>query len=260
MNRGGSGNKALSIHGDKFTIAGSTEGPGDNNDNAMIVTLPLDGTGTGLHGIWTYRELDDTRIKVQRVINPEAAIFTATVHTGNITDIENVKYYYTSYPNSEEFTIYPTVIRSEEGGAIEFADGSKQTFSTAIIPQVRISANRYILRPEDSGRHILVDEDQNYSIIIPNYRSVYLPIGYTFTIINTTNSDIFVNNESVNSGNRGEMWFSGGDTKTPVVGISDNGSGQMVTLVKIKEGTESDDGDDHGDIWMIAGADIYDDY
>jgi hypothetical protein len=260
MNRDGSGNKALSIHGDKFTIAGWTDGPSDENDNAVIATLPLDGTGVGLHGIWTYKELDDTRIKVQRVTNPEAATFTATVHTGNITDTDNVKYYYTSYPDSEEFTIYPTVIRSEEGGAIEFADGSKQTFSTAIIPQVRISENRYTLRPEDSGRHILVDDSQDYSIIIPNYRSVYLPIGYTFTIINTTNSDIFVRNEEVNSGERGEMWFSGGDAKTPVVGISDNGSGQMVTLVKIKEGTESDDGDDHGDIWMIAGADIYDDY
>ena len=257
INRDGSGNKALSIHGDKFTIAGWTDGPSDENDNAIIATLPLDGTGTGLHGIWTYRELDDTRIKVQRVGNPEAAIFTATVHTGNITDIDNVKYYYTSYPDSEEFTIYPTVIRSEEGGAIEFADGSKQTFSTAIIPQVRISENRYTLRPEDSGRHILVNEDQNYSIVIPNYRSVYLPIGYTVTIINITNSDIYVENESVNSGNQGEMWFSGGDDQTSYIGIRDNGSGQMVTLVKIKEGTESDDADSHGDIWMIAGADIY---
>jgi hypothetical protein len=55
------------------------------------------------------------------------------------------------------------------------------------------------------------------------------------------------------------MWFSGGDTTTPYVGINDNGSGQMVTLVKIKEGTYSDDGEQHGDIWMIAGADIFDD-
>lgn len=54
----------------------------------------------------------------------------------------------------------------------------------------------------------------------------------------------------------GQMWFSGGNDKTPVVGIDDNGSGQMVTLLKIKEGTYSDDGEQHGDIWMIAGADI----
>jgi hypothetical protein len=56
---------------------------------------------------------------------------------------------------------------------------------------------------------------------------------------------------------QGELWISGGDTKTNVVGIDDNGSGQMVTLMKIKEGTISDDAANHGDIWMIAGADIY---
>jgi hypothetical protein len=32
----------------------------------------------------------------------------------------------------------------------------------------------------------------------------------------------------------------------------------MVTLIKFKEATASDDGDDHGDLWMIAGADISD--
>jgi hypothetical protein len=53
------------------------------------------------------------------------------------------------------------------------------------------------------------------------------------------------------------MWLSGGDMKTPAIGIRDNGSGQMITLIKIKEGTKSDDSEDHGDIWMVAGADIY---
>ena len=56
------------------------------------------------------------------------------------------------------------------------------------------------------------------------------------------------------------MWLSGSNSKTPLVGINDNGSGQMVTLMKIKEGTISNDGDNHGDIWMIAGADIFDDF
>jgi hypothetical protein len=30
-------------------------------------------------------------------------------------------------------------------------------------------------------------------------------------------------------------------------------------LIKIKEGTESDDSENHGDIWMVAGAEIYND-
>lgn len=255
LNYTGPGNKALSIHGDKFTIVGSTDGPSDNTDNAFIVTLPLDGTGTGLHDIWTYAELNDNRIQIQRITDPAAATFTPTVHSNGITMTEDVKYYYTDYPE-EDFTLYPTVIRSNEGGAIEFADGSKQTFSTALVPQVTIGENRYTLRPEDSGRHILVTSS-DYSIVIPNWKKTTLPIGFTVTIINITDgNDVYVENESTN-GYQGEMWFSGGDDKTAYVGIRDNGSGQMVTLIKIKEGTYSDDGDQHGDIWMIAGADIY---
>jgi len=255
INNWGDGHQALSIHNDKFTIVGATDGPGDDTYNAFIATLPLDGTATGEHDYWTYFEPDDTRIRVQAVVSPTATTFTPNVHSDGIIDIENIKYYYTDYPE-DEFTVYPTVIRSNEGGAIEFADGSKQSFSAAIIPQIRSGENRYTLRAEDSGRHILV-ESANYSLVIPNWERTTLPVGYTITIINISGSQVRIENESSN-GLRGEIWFSGGDTKTPQVGIDDNGSGQMVTLIKFKEGTGSNNGDDHGDLWMIAGADISD--
>jgi hypothetical protein len=76
------------------------------------------------------------------------------------------------------------------------------------------------------------------------------------TLVNISGSDAYVENETSNN-LQGEIWSSGGDMKTPYVGFRDNGSGQMITLIKIKEGTRSDDGEDHGDIWMVAGADIY---
>lgn len=247
--------KFLSISGDKYTIVGTTDAPDNGvNNNAMIFTMPLDGTGLGYHGMWWYFEPNDDQIKVMRV-DRESDAFTPNINNSVITADDNVKYYYTDYPDNE-FTLFRQVIRSEVGGALEFADGSKQTFSTAIVPQVRISAGRYYIRPEDSGRHILVEE-ANYNIIIPNYREVTLPVGFTFTIVNISNSTVNVENQFVDGGERGQMWFSGADTQTPVVGINDNGSGQMVTLIKIKEGTTSDDGSNHGDIWMIAGADIY---
>ena len=250
----GSANKFLSIQGDKFTLVGYTQGPSNMSDNAFIVTLPLDGTGVGLHGFWTYEEPTDDKIKVWRLSSRTSTTFAPNVHSGAITATSNVKYYYTDYP-IEEFTFYPEVIRSNEGGAIEFADGSKQTFSTALVPQVRTSEGRYVIRPEDSGRHILV-VDQNYSIRIPNWQKVTLPVGFTFTIVNISNNSVDVETEYSNN-YQGELWISGGDDKTNVIGINDNGSGQMVSLIKIKEGTFSDDGENHGDIWMIAGADIY---
>ena len=247
--------KFLSISGNKYTVVGTTDAPDNGvNNNAMIFTMPLDGTGLGYHGMWWYFEPNDDQIKVMRV-DRESDAFTPNINNSVITADDNIKYYYTDYPD-DEFDLFRQVIRSEVGGALEFADGSKQTFSTAIVPQVKISAGRYYIRPEDSGRHILVEE-ANYNIIIPNYREVTLPVGFTFTIINISGNTVNVENQYVDGGERGQMWFSGGDTQTPVVGIDDNGSGQMVTLIKIKEGTTSDDGSNHGDIWMIAGADIY---
>mgnify|MGYP000405730127 CR=1 FL=1 len=250
-----SNTKVVSISGNKYTVVGRTDAPNDSTSNAMIFTMPLDGTGLGQHGLWWYFEPNDDQIKVMKVTR-ESDAFTPNVNSGAITAADNVKYYFTDYPN-EEFTLYREVVRSEVGGAVEFADGSRQSFSTAIIPQVKISAGRYTIRPEDSGRHILV-ESQNYNIIIPNYRQVTLPVGFTFTVVNISGDSVTVENQSVNSGERGEMRFSGGSTVTPYAGINDNGSGQMVTLMKIKEGTTSDDGESHGDIWMIAGADIFD--
>jgi len=248
------GNRALSIHGDQFTLVGHTDAVDDDYDNGFIVTLPLDGTGLGEHGIWKYVEPNDDRIKVWRLSGRTATVFTATEHTGSITAESNIKHYYTDYP-LEEFTFYPETILSNQGGAVEFADGSRQTFSTAIVPQVKISAGWYTLRAEDSGRHILI-ETSNYSVVIPNWQRVSLPVGYTVTVINISGSDAYVSNESSDN-LQGQMWFSGGDDKTPDIGIRDNGSGQMITLIKIKEGTRSDDGEMHGDIWMVAGADIY---
>ena len=250
----GYGNRALSIHGDQFTLVGYADAPDDNQDNGFIVTLPLDGTGVGEHGIWTYVEPKDDVVKVWRLSDRTSTTFTATEHTGGITAIADIKYYYTDYP-SEEFTFYPETILSNAGGAVEFSDGSRQTFSTAIVPQVRISAGRYTLRPEDSGRHILI-ETINYSVVIPNWQKVVLPVGYAVTLVNISGSDVYVDCESSDS-YQGRMWSSGGDMKTPAIGFRDNGSGQMITLIKIKEGTKSDDAEDHGDIWMVAGADIY---
>jgi hypothetical protein len=256
MTYNGYGNKALSIHGDQFTLVGYTDAPDDDTDNAFIVTLPLDGTGVGEHGIWTYVEPKDDIVKVWRLSGRTATVFTATQHTGGITAVNNIKYYYTDYP-SEEFTFYPQTILSNEGGAIEFADGSRQAFSTALVPQVKISAGGYTLRPEDSGRHILI-ETSTYSVVIPNWQRVSLPVGYTVTIVNISGNDAYVACENSDS-YQGEMWFSGGDMKTPAIRFPDNGSGQLITLIKIKEGTRSDDAEDHGDIWMVAGAEIYND-
>ena len=181
--------------------------------------------------------------------------FTPHVNPLNIAVTDNDKYYFGDYPRGD-FNRFTHIIRSEEGGAIEFADGSKQSFSATIIPQVKVYGD-YTLRPEDSGRHIYITNSDYYTIYIPNWDRVTLPVGYTITIINRSGSDVYLYAEDGNDQDR--MYFSGGNTDTYGIYISDNGSGQMVTLVKIEEGEYNDDADSHGGRWMVVGADIGDD-
>ena len=246
--------RSISVSNGKFTIAGYTYATADNYYNAAIASLPLDGTGTGQHGIWTYFEPNDNKI-VQVRKTTSAQTFTPNVNTSTVTTTDDDKYYYTGYPNGQ-FNLFTEVIRSNEGGAIEFADGSTQTFSATTIPQVRIYGE-YYLRPEDSGRHLYLTEE-NYTVYIPYWERVKLPVGYTITIINRSGSTMYLYLQGGN--NDGRIFFSGGDTNTMGVYINDNGSGQMVTLIKIEEGSNVDDADNHGDRWMIAGADIGDDW
>ena len=248
------GGRAVSISNGQYSIVGMTYETADDYYNAALVTLPLDGTGTGHHGIWLYVEPNDNKIEQIRINSPASLTFTPHVNALNITVTDNDKFYFADYPG-DDFNRFTQIIRSEEGGAIEFADGSKQTFSATIIPQVKVYG-KYTLRPEDSGRHIYVT-NSSYRIWIPNWDRVTLPVGYTITIINRSGSNVYLYAEDGSEEDR--IYFSGGDTVTKGIYISDNGSGQMVTLVKFEEGEYNDDADSHGGRWMIAGADIGDD-
>ena len=250
-----SGGHFVSISNGQYSIAGTTYATIDYNANAALMTMPVDGTGTGQHGLWTYFEPKDNKIEQIRINTPESLTFTPHVNELNITTADNDKFYFADWPR-DDFNRFTHVIRSEEGGAIEFADGSKQSFSATIIPQVKIDG-KYTLRPEDSGRHIYVT-NSSYRIWIPNWARVTLPVGFTITIINRSGDDIYLYAED--AGEEDRIFFSGGNIETKGIRIADNGSGQMVTLVKFEEGEYNDDADSHGGRWMVAGADIGDDW
>jgi hypothetical protein len=93
---------------------------------------------------------------------------------------------------------------------------------------------------------------------------VDLPVGFTFTIVNTTGSDCYVdmmygNNEGTYPGT---LKLAGRDISTPYIGIPDSGSGSMVTLMKIKNGynlLNTDFDNYQQDVWIVSGpGDVYD--
>jgi hypothetical protein len=235
--------RGLSVDNDSFYLAGYFET--DNYDSGLAVRLPLDGSGTGEYGSFSYQDVNDETsnwngtglANVNYNIN---IIDTSTGYTGALTVAPTIStgtavttgtglYYVNSwYPDLTIETIHDT-----DGGSIVFADGSKQTTSATDIPQRRYFGQRYMLGLKDRGHHILCNE-ANDNIVIPYNSRVPFPIGSVITVVNTTNSTIGIGPE-------------GGSISVMLAGTGNNSwyiieNYGMVTLLKIGE-----------EQWVISG-------
>ena len=252
-----SGNRALHIAGDKFFFAGHTYYGIDNYANAFSTSLPLDGTGTGQYGIWTYDADTDNNLKTYD--KPSANAEGHVIESQTVTNIvlNNARFYYMDYPDWT-FPVVTEVVRNKIGGAIVFPDGTRQTTSAAVSQQVRIG-QEYQITIDDANGHIFIDDDgtnQSRYVRIPYWEYVKLPVGFKFSIINRSGSTVYVemdsgfNNEGSIYGINGNgnynawpQWYMNGNT---------NGA-NWIELIKVKEGfTVSDN--NRGAEWVIRGV------
>ncbi len=199
-----SGSRSLCVDNDSFYISSYFDT--DNYQSGLAVRLPLDGSGTGEYGSFSYQDVNDETgnwndtgiADVNYSINtidtsigytgaPEVA---PTVNTGTAVTTGTGTFYVDSwYPDLTIETVHDT-----DGGSIVFADGSKQTTSATDIPQRRYFGQRYMLGLKDRGHHILCDTSGD-NIIIPYNARVPFPIGSVITIVNTGNSSIGISKE-----------------------------------------------------------------
>ena len=247
-------------HGDHIVVAGYTYVPTDNYYNALLYRLPLDG----------YRDLElservtlgehilTTHQVTGNVVTSAFESFTPTEHVNTITNLVDQRDYHTRTPDGN-LHVWTHTITDDSAGYLEFGDGSKQSFATNIIPQVA-AANDYYLDIQDSGKHIFF-EHENGVVYIPHREGRYFPVGFAFTIVNTTNNDCWVRTMTGTTA-RARLKLAGRNIDTVDVGIPDSGSGSMVTVMKIKDGytmANSDGLGDYPDVWMISGpGDVYD--
>lgn len=247
--------------GDYIVIAGHSWVPTDNYSNALLVKLPLDGLkAIGVNERYSIGEHIMTRHTwTVTTVTPAFVSFTATEHPNGITGVLNGKGYRTVDPQGQ-LQVWTTKITDDAAGFLEFGDGSKQSFATNIIPQIP-AANDYYLTEQDSGKHIFF-EHENGRVYIPHWNYKNLPVGFTFTVVNTTGSYCYVECESGETSNS-QLKLAGRNISTWVIYIPDSGSGSMVTFLKIKQGyyMSNSDGDvDYPDVWMVSGpGDIGDD-
>jgi len=246
--------------GDHLVVAGYTYVPTDNYYNALLLRMPVDGLAPiGVNQPWSIGEHILNRFDVAvTAVTPEFDSFVPEEHVNTIVNVVDGRNYKTREPDGLP-QVWTHTITDDSAGYLEFGDGSKQSFATNIIPQIP-AANDYILTTQDSGKHIFFEHESGV-VYIPHRDVRYFPVGFTFTIVNTTGSDCYLRTQSSES-ERARLKLAGRNIDTIDIGIPDSGSGSMVTVMKIKDGyvsTGTGESGDYPDIWIVSGpGDLYD--
>ena len=216
----------IAIDGDHVYVSGETTAPnGDGDNNAFVVKLPKTGDCDGLYGIWT---IMDDAYDVDKVLQTQVTTMTPASGTGAFTvdalELES-QWWDPSDGDAEYGTT--TEIRDRDGGAIEFADGTRQTSSAQQISQVLLTGSAsHRLTLEDMGKHIYV-KDGLSTIGVPYHQDIALPIGFTVVIVN-------------NSGSAVNIDADGSSIDIVVPGVStaqywDLANPGMATLIKVEQ-------------------------
>lgn len=248
--------------GDHLVVAAHTYVPTDNYYNALLFRIPVDGLkDIAINDPYSIGEHILNRFNVTTTTMTSAfESFTATEHPDTIVSLSETHQYVSRVPDAL-LQVWTTKITDDSAGYLEFGDGSKQSFATNIIPQVP-AANDYYLTEQDSGKHIFFEHETG-TVYIPHWMDKNLPVGFTFTIVNTTGGDCFVVTQGSRTGglNAAALKLAGRNIETYTIGIPDSGSGSMVTFLKVKQGYNMPNSDGPGeylDVWMVSGpGDIF---
>lgn len=214
----------LTLDADYMYISGYTSAFASNQNNGFLVKLPKAGDCDGNYGVWS---VQTDAYDVDLVESTEAAAFTPVINTGNWAtwSPDFTPIWWDPSDNSSYHTFQE--IRDRDGGAIEFADGTRQTSSAQQIPQRKISNGAdHRLTLEDMGKHIYVTND-NTTINIPYHYDNPLPIGFTVVIVNDSGGTVSIDAD-------------GGNLVVIVPGVStgqyyDLSNLGMATLLKVDE-------------------------
>ena len=222
----------LTLDADHLYISGYTTAFDNNYENGFLVKLPKSGDCDGIYGGWT---IMTDAYDVDKVTSTEATALSPNGNTGEFETWEPD--FETDWWDPSDASYYHSFeeIRDRDGGAIEFADGTRQTSSAQMIPQKKISNGAdHRLSLEDMGRHIYVT-DSDTRIAVPYHSDVPLPVGFTVVIINNSGSSIRIDGDGGNIG-----IIVPGVTQAPYWDLASPG---MATLIKVED----------DDAWFMTG-------
>jgi hypothetical protein len=223
----------ITLDAEHFYVSGYTTAFDDDADRAFLVKLPKSGDCDGYYGSWT---VQTDAYNVLKVNVTEANTFTPNIRQGNFQSWtpDILSNWWDPSNNSSYQTLQPIVDR--DGGAIEFADGTRQTSSAQQIPQLKISnVGQHRLCLDDMGKHIYVTNSNN-TISVPYHYDNPLPIGFTVVIVNNNGDDgsLYIVADGVGM----DIIVPGVDTG-PYWELASPG---MATLIKVEE-----------ELWFMTG-------
>jgi hypothetical protein len=204
--------RCLAVDADSFYITAYFDA--NNYNSSIAARLPLDGSGTGEYGSFSYKDVNpmggeqygpfgdsgidsDTNYEIN-TINIEEDSYAGALTVGEEVYVNSTATVTTGtgefYVNSFYPELTVEIVRDTDGGNIVFADGSKQSTSATDVPQRRYTGQKYTLGLKDRGHHILCT-DSNDSILVPYNARVEFPIGTVITIVNTDSSSVYIYKE-----------------------------------------------------------------
>jgi hypothetical protein len=221
----------LTLDAEHFYVSGYTTAFDDDAERGFLVKLPKAGDCDGFYGGWT---VQTDAYDVDKVNVTEANTFTPNIQNGNFENWEPDILSNWWDPSEQGLYQYLESVVDRDGGAIEFADGTRQTSSAQQIPQRKISTEvDHRLCLDDMGKHIYVTTHRT-TISVSVHERDPLPVGFTVVIVNySEGGSILI---------RGGEYPYGGNMNLIVPGVDEApdwllDSPGMATLLKVDENT-----------------------
>jgi hypothetical protein len=219
----------LTVDDNHLYVSGYTNGYSARN--GFLVKLPKTGDCDGAYGSWVVQQ---EQYNVDKIWATEATAVTPVVGTGDFETVD--MYFFPNWWDPSEDNYYQNldVMLDRDGGAIEFADGTRQTTSAQMIPQVALTNGAdHRLSIEDMGKHIYITNDAS-RVVVPYHEDIPLPIGFVVTVINNSGDPIDIDSAGNNIDIIGPNQILSGSWA-----LANRG---MATLIKVENG-----------LWFITG-------
>jgi hypothetical protein len=228
----------ITLDAEHFYVSGYTTAFDSDSERGFLVKLPKSGDCDGYYGGWT---VQSEAYDVLKVNVTEANTFTPNIRSGDFESWEPdiLSNWWDPSDGADYYQQLDPVV-DRDGGAIEFADGTRQTTSAQQIPQIKISTGAdHRLSIDDMGKHIYVTDNRT-QIIVPYDYDNPLPVGFTVVIVNNSSDPISIEGDGSEFGAHIDITVPGAATSQ----YWDLDSPGMATLLKV---------DADQNIWFMTG-------